>query len=454
MNIKTRVDFSPLRLGLAMTMMVLPAVAQANPFASPIIRVLSGVQPLPLELPSGTNAHTEIPPVLLPAPDGARLIYLPTGYVYQCQTTGNPLNEEVQLLASQCAVVDLPEDNSAPNVFKPPGPGDIPTGRNQWELNYDAVFSAHITKDTITGKQIIVTVNHGETKNYLASNGYRYQSPFAPRAASLPPDCGYQGYMGAGPRGFRNCWLSYAAFVSVEQNDYSAATHFGQTLNRSVSGPVIWPTNGYYDLSRGNEGMLSVGLRHPSSIIFGGYIYVYYFDTSKGSIGGLSAMGTKLARAQINAHGLPDAFYAWNGADFETPALPAGFDKDNLARFIATPGPRIPALFSREAVGRPDYPLQSTHFSVAYSKKRQAFVGVENFIEYVGGNEMHKVAIRLSTDLVHWGPRNLLPIDGHDLSYATFANANFTSNSEVDFRNIYLLGTSHGRVNFLRISIE
>jgi hypothetical protein len=404
-------------------------------------------------LPPDSEARTEVAPPLLPGPGGTRLIYLPTTYTYLCGTSGNPLQAPVVLAASDCAVVDVPATMSQPKQYIAPA-AMRPAGQ-QWKLEYDAVFSAQITHDSVANTDVILTVNHNEVKNETVPRFYDYQSPFAAPASSYPPGCGYGGYTGRGPRGFLTCWLAYGAFVSVEQNEWSARSNYGRTLNRSDIGPVVWPTAGYFDLSRGAEGKLSSGLRHPSSIVANGYLYIYYFDTSKGAIGGLSALGTKVARAAISPRGLPGSFMVWDGHAFAAPALPAGFDKNNLAAFIARPGPQAPSLFAAEAAQVPGYSLQSTHFSVAYDPARHLYIGVEQFIDYGEGvAPSRKLALRVSPDLVHWSARTLLDMNGQIMAYAEFANAAFTSNHDVDMGNLYILGTDGGRVMYFHLVIR
>jgi len=431
-----------------------PGHAQTPP-AAPVILSASQSVPLPLTLPAGTAARTEVAPPLLAGPGGTRLIYLPTTYTYLCETSGNPLQAPVVLAASDCAWVDVPANQASPRQYL--APAAVPAIVHQWKLEYDAVFSAQITHDSATNTDLILTVNHNEVKNEVVPRYYNYQSPFAPPASELPASCGYSGYTGRGPRGFLTCWQAYGAFVSVEVNELSARTNYGRVPNQSEIGPVVWPSAGYFDLSRGAAGKLSSGLRHPSSIIANGYIYIYYFDTSKGVIGGLSVLGTKVARAAISPKGIPGSFLAWDGHAFAVPALPAGFDKNNLAASIARPGPQVASLFAAEAAQRQGYSLQSTHFSVAYDPRRHLYIGVEQFIDYGDGNgngASHRIALRFSSDLVHWSARTLLGFNGSQMSYAEFANAAFTSNNEVDLGNLFLVGTDSGRVMYAHLSVR
>jgi hypothetical protein len=404
-----------------------------------------------MTLPQGTVAATEISPSILGAPGGLHLIYLATAFTYLCGTTGNPLQAPVILAAADCAVVDLPQTQTSPKQYR--APADMPAG-HQWKLQYDGVFSAQVTHDSVANREIIVTVNHNEVKNQVVPGWYRYHSPFAPEASELPANCGYAGYTGRGPRGYQVCWLAYGAFVSLELNEFSPRTGFGRSMDSSEIGPVAWPSAGYFDLSRGAGGKLSSGLRHPSSIVSNGYFYIYYLDTSKGRIDGLSLGGTKVARAPISPRGVPGDFMVWDGRAFAAPALPAGFDKNNMGAFIARPGPQVASLFAAEAIGHPGYPLQSTHFAAAYDPKRHVFIGVESYIASEGEKPRFRLALRLSTDLVHWSPRTDLDIDSSELAYAQFCNASFTSNSEVDLSNLYMLGTRSGRITYIHLSVR
>jgi hypothetical protein len=421
--------------------------------APPIVTSLSEVVPLGMTLPGGTQAATEIAPALLPGPNGLHLVYLATAFTYLCGTTGNPFQAPVVLSAADCAVVDVPETQTSPKHYI--APEKVPTSGHQWKLEYDAVFSAQITHDSVANRDLIITVNHNEVKNEVVPGWYNYHSPFAPTADALPPSCGYAGNTGRGPRGYQTCWLAYGAFVSLEQNELTAATNFGRSPDISEIGPVLWPTSGYFDLSRGSAGKLSSGLRHPSSIISNGYLYIYYLDTSKGRIGGLSILGTKVARAPISPRGVPGAFLAWDGRAFAAPELPPGFDRNNIAAFIARPGPQVASLFAAEARGNTAYSLQSSHFSVAYDARRRVFIGVEEYVEGdEAGRPVHQMALRLSTDLVHWSARTPLSINGRDMAYPEFADAAFTSNNAVDLGNLFLLGTRGGRVTYAHLTIR
>ncbi len=432
--------------------------AQAPP--PPQIISISPITELPLTKPAGLVTGTEQPPALLPGPGGTRLLYLSTAWTWQCATAGNPLEAPVVLEAASCGLVDVPNIETMPKQYL--APSQVPPG-HEWKRNYDGVFSAQLTHDSVTNSDVILTINHNEVKNEVIPGQYWYQSPFAPPASQMPSTCGNSGYTGRGPHGFETCWLAYGAFVSIEVNAYSPRTNYGRSLDTSEIGPVLWPTSGYFDLSRGAQGKLSSGLRHPSSIISGGYLYIYYLDTSIGVIGGRSALGTKVARAQISPRGLPGNFLAWDGRAFEVPELPAGFDKNNMKAFIAQRGPQVASLFA-PAAGQDsqDYPLQSSHFSVAYDPRRHLYVGVEDYLSRdEGGAPDHVLALRLSSDLVHWSERTPLAPDARPLSYPEFANAAFTSNNEVDLSNLYIVGTRRGRVegvpgkvNYVRVSLR
>jgi len=432
--------------------LAVPCARAADMPAAPEVTLLSDIMPLPLTVSSATVMRApEITPTLLSGPGGLHLIYLGTAFTYLCSYQGNPLEAPVTLQPSDCAVVDLPGTQSSPKVYV--APSDIPPGR-PWKRNYDGVFSAQVTHDSVAGNDVIVTVNHNEVKNEITRDGQRYQSPFAPAASDLPADCGVGGYAGRGQHHYQACWQAYGAFISLETVAITRETNFGRILNESDIGPVIWPTNGYYDLSRGVQGELSDGVRHPSSIISGGYFYIFYLDTSKARIGGLSASGTKVARAQISARGIPGSFFAWDGHAFAASELPRGFDAKNMINFIARPGPQVSSLFAAEAARDPGYDLQSTHFSVGYDAHRHIYVGVEEVVAKEEGERGRNIALRLSPDLVHWSARTVLDVEGKLLTYPKLSNAAFTSNNDLDLDNLYVVGRAHGELNYVHLKVR
>jgi hypothetical protein len=98
--------------------------------------------------------------------------------------------------------------------------------------------------------------------------------------------------------------------------------------------------------------------------------------------------------------------------------------------------------------------VQSTvRFSVArYAPGR--FAGVE---EYVTPDRICHVALRSSTDLVHWSARTedvyAHSCDGpHSFDYPIFLDASGWSNTRIDLGGFYVVGARAGRVFARRLT--
>ncbi|MGE0526270.1 MAG: hypothetical protein AB7G93_13970 [Bdellovibrionales bacterium] len=273
-------------------------------------------------------AVMELPPALL---SGVwRSIYYATSHSYLCATPDNPFQVSTTINPAHCGVVTLPEYESSPAVQISPA---TLVSSKKWKINYDGVFSAHIIHDRNGNFDWILSVNHSETKNEV-TGGYVYQNPFSKTPATSCSD-GMGTYVNgvwSESTTYHACWEAYDGFVSTEWGLFSAAENYGRFEYRADRGPVIWPTDGYYD---SNGAKASSGVRHPSSIIHDGYIYIFYLDTSLSWPNQLFSWGMKVARGELSRGGAPGSFYVWNGTDFSTPALPANFDKDRLQDFMS-----------------------------------------------------------------------------------------------------------------------
>ena len=173
--------------------------------------------------------------------------------------------------------------------------------------------------------------------------------------------------------------------------------------------------------------------------------------------GGLPAYGIKVARGAVSDGGAPGSFYAWNGSDWSTPALPTGFDKNQMAKFLPAIGPQVHSLFAAEA--SQGSTLNTYHFSVGYDANRQMFISVEQYAD--SGGVLH-TRIRLSTDIVNWSPATDINVTGTNVQWANslynypeFANSTFDSNTALDAANLYVLGTSNnGVLSFVRFHLN
>ncbi len=207
---------------------------------------------------------------------------------------------------------------------------------------------------------------------------------------------------------------------------------FGPFVNQ---GPVVWPASGYTD----GGTKTSYGVRQPGAIVApdlvgklaGAFYYVYYVDES------ITSPGTKLARAPVLPSGAPGPFVSWTGADFDTPALPAGFTPSTAASFFDQPGPPSAAVV----------PDNTIRVSVAHltDVSPPTYLAVE---EIYDAASTWRIQLRASHDLVHFGPpvelselAQPLGVNAATLRYPLFLSADATSNTEVQSSGFYLIGT-------------
>jgi hypothetical protein len=232
--------------------------------------------------------------------------------------------------------------------------------------------------------------------------------------------------------GYIDCFAAYNAFISVAVSPFVAGG-FGAFVNQ---GPVVWPASGYTD---GGDGKLSYGVRQPSAIVApdfidklaGDFYYVYYVDES------IANLGTKVARAPVLPSGAPGPFVSWTGADFDTPALPAGFTPASFASFFDQPGPPSVAVV----------PDNTIRVSVAHVSDvtPATYLAVE---EIYDATSTWRIILRASHDLVHFGPSveiaelaQPLGVASATLRYPLFLSADATSNTEIQSSGFYLIGT-------------
>ncbi len=233
--------------------------------------------------------------------------------------------------------------------------------------------------------------------------------------------------------GYVDCFAAYNAFISVAVSPF-AGGGFGAFVNQ---GPVVWPASGYTD---GGDGKLSYGVRQPSAIvapdligkIAGSFYYLYYLDESLTTL-----YGTKVARAPVLPSGVPGPFVSWTGADFDSPALPAGFSPASFASFFDQPGPPSVAVV----------PDNTIRVSVAHLSDvtPATYLAVE---EIYDSRNTWRIVLRASHDLVHFGPSVELGelaqsagLSAATLRYPLFLSADASSNTEIQASGFYLIGT-------------
>jgi hypothetical protein len=226
----------------------------------------------------------------------------------------------------------------------------------------------------------------------------------------------------------------------VSTAPYSERFDWGRGHFRD-DGPAIWPSAGYVT-AEGKK--ISDGVRHPSSIVADGYLYIFYLDggTWFADVPGRNK-GIKVARAPLPATGAPSGFTPYFQGRFDpgNPSLPKGFDAAEIARFYAVQGGAADKLY--------DDSDRSFRFSVAHVRGTSSYAGVDEFCDsYAKPHPICEIRIRLSKDLVHWGPPATIEStvvsswQAERLHYPEFMDSAASTNSEIDADDFWLLGTS------------
>jgi len=245
-------------------------------------------------------------------------------------------------------------------------------------------------------------------------------------------------------------WPRYNAMVCASWVANDKQTNWGQCLFSNDLGPIAWPSTGYLQ-PNGVKATCGIGI--PSSIVYNGYVYVFFMD--HGAYGGLNPVleegrlgGIKVVRAPVNEALDPLAYRAYYrdtaGSDTWRPSLPAGFTKETMLNFLSVRGPKTTDIMDEEPwISAP------LRFSVAAVKNTNYFIGVESYSDLTDGAR-YKTALRWSTDLVHWTPRMLVISDAAGfessrMNYPIFLSKDGLSNTQVDSSDFFVLGTRPGK---------
>ena len=369
--------------------------------------------------------------------NGKSYLTVPTGHsvTIPLNASAKPIDIFKSLFCLDSNNAWLSCDNMAQTGLRIMGKGGVTTeefnkddcwkpGYPYWKRSYYSSFG--ITTAKIDGTEYVFSINHGENKNEKFQDGRKYMNTI--QAKRVYADNEYSG-----PRQTANGLVyddyapSYFAFTGlsvVPANEFKQ----GVMLNddKYDKGPIVWPTNGYIDI---NGNRTNSGLRHPSIFVDNGYIYVYYLDNDR----------IRVARAPLSSKGEPGSFKAYANGNWETDALPSGFDKNSRS-------------FFRKGIGETTAILKgsrSLRFSVAKLKGTPYYIGVE---EYFTSWPAAGCQFRLSKDLVNWSEPFKIPgsyvtnYNTGTLHYPVFYNKDFTSNTEIDPEEFYLMGTSGNNV--------
>lgn len=299
-----------------------------------------------------------------------------------------------------------------------------------WRRNYYGIWTAQYFNHPVAGT-VVLGFLHGENKLDCSSG---CPGTVNPRLASY---------------GNSYCPIdyapTYASFVCAAWTPDNAGANWGQQYFPNDLGPITWPSSGYLTPSGQKS---SKGVGSPSSIQYGGYIYVFYNDNSNYTAPGDPPIpeqegrgaGIKVVRALLADALDPNAYQAFyegkNGNQSWSPALPQGFKKEEIQHFFGTPGPLTTNLMGD---GDDSY---EERFSVAQVRNTDYFIGVESYLSH--GRWLK--AIRYSGDLVHWTGRMRIIEDVDSwsksaLCYPIFLGKDGWSNELVDADDFYILGT-------------
>ena len=105
---------------------------------------------------------------------------------------------------------------------------------------------------------------------------------------------------------------------------------------------------------------------------------------------------------------------------------------------------------------------RSFRFSVAHIRGASAYAGVDEFCDYgVKPRPICEIRLRLSTDLVHWGPPATIDStvtsswEAERMHYPMFMDSAASANAEIDAQDFWLLGTTtDDKVQAMRLRLE
>ncbi len=364
-----------------------------------------------IEAPSLPNvgAFFEIPPWQIGG--GWHQLFITTAHTYQCATPIDLTKSALRLDSRYCSLSSRGDTlGRTPSTI---------SSNTDWRRNYYGVFSSH----SMGGR--IVSFMHGENKNEKIENNF-FQNTINKNVQAEKCFSGYKSGV------YEDCSEAYNAFVGMSWVTSNASTGWG-AQEFSDEGPVVWPSLGYID-SNGKK--TSGGVRHPSSIVSGDFIYLFYLDTSFSGEPG-KAWGIKVARAPLASGGQPGSFNSYYAGRFDQSSLPKGFNKNQVSDFFARSGPKADIIFQSTSPMR---------FSVAAIKGTNLFAGIEETVE----DGRWLLRLRTSKNLFQWSaPKNIISIPGNwdegVIHYPIFLDKSGWSNTEIDFGDFYILGTQPGK---------
>lgn len=315
--------------------------------------------------------------------------------------------------------------------------------RRPWARNYDGILSMHKVQDPSRG-DILLSIHHGENLNenrtWPSGPTVRMQNSLTDVPSMSLANC-YSDFTG-GPNS-SSPMSCYFAFLTAGWKPNTLAEGWGSYGTFNNVGPIAWPVSGYV---KADGTQASRGLRHPSSFVEDGYIYVYYLDASLAP-----QRGIRVIRARLEEALNPFAWQRLSGGRFVTGTLPSGFSVTHERinpNFYKMQGPANDFVFPPTA--------RSDRFSVARLRGLKAYVGVENYLDDSG---RARVGLRTSKDLIHWSERIDYDVPGYTGQawpnggphYPVFMNWEGTSNTVVDADRFYVNGAIQGQSALVRV---
>jgi len=377
---------------------------------------------------AGEMSKTEVPPWIVGGGDNYKSYFLTDG-----RNSG--------VFSIQADMVSSTAINPASGIgpfwtsfsgIKSDGGGCPLAGSDPWRRDYYGIYSAQYIQPAATGP-VTLGFLHAENKD-LCMGGGDCHGDFNPGK-----DTCFDG----------DLWPRYNALVCGSWIANDVQTDWGQHYFANDMGPIAWPSTGYLQV---NGIKASCGIGIPSSVVYNGYVYVFFMD--HGPYSGLNPEmeegrlgGIKVVRAPVDSALYPNAYTAYYrdsaGNDTWNPSLPAGFTKETMLHFVSIKGPKTTDLMDESpSVSAP------LRFSVALVRNTNYFIGVESYSDLQDGGR-YKTALRWSSDLVHWTPRMLVisdasGFDNSTMNYPVFLSKDGLSNTVIDADDFYVLGTQPG----------
>lgn len=313
-----------------------------------------------------------------------------------------------------------------------------------WKRNYHGIYSAVYFEHPDAGP-VSLGFLHSENKNQVegsAQNPFanRYQNTIQSNVTINPADP--DTYSGGNP--FHEGWDAYNAMITAAWLPNNKKTNWGQSFFHHDIGPIAWPSTGFITPAGVK---CTSGLKHPSSIIVGDTVYVFFADggpfgnnipDEEGRREGIKVIKA-CTRDALDEHGYFIYYRDPAGNESWLPSIPDMLTKENMLSFVASRGPKSTDIMD-------DYNglSQEIRFSVAKVHNENYFIGVEEYIDT--RDRRFKVGLRFSSDLVHWSDRSRIVYEAANwqsskMNYPILLSRDGWSNTEIDIDNFYVLGT-------------